>query len=160
VAGAAGRGGRELGGPTAPDTRLHLDLAGRDPDEGTTNIAYEKGAAFLRTIEQAVGRERWDAYLRSYFDRHAFQPMTTESFLADLRANLIRGDAALEQRIGIDQWAFQPGVPANAVRRAPTPSRGWRRRRRRSRRHGGGALQTRGWSTQEWQHFLGALPKS
>src|SRR4051794_12436616 len=63
---------RELGGPTGADTRLHLDLAGRDPDEGTTNIAYEKGAAFLRPIEQAVGRERWDAYLRSYFDRHAF----------------------------------------------------------------------------------------
>ncbi|MFL5382600.1 MAG: M1 family metallopeptidase [Longimicrobiaceae bacterium] len=150
----------ELGGPTGPDTRLHIDLAGRDPDEGTTNIAYEKGAAFLRTIEQAVGRERWDAYLRSYFDRHAFQPMTTEGFLADLRANLIRGDAELERRIDPERWAYQPGVPANAVQprsdafarveaqvaafTAGTPA---------------ARLQTSGWSTQEWQHFLGKLPE-
>jgi leukotriene-A4 hydrolase len=52
-----------------PRDTLHIDLAGKDPDEGMTDIAYEKGAAFLRTIEQAVGRERFDAYLRSYFDR-------------------------------------------------------------------------------------------
>ena len=41
----------ENGGPTGPDTRLHLDLKGRHPDDGLTDIAYEKGAAFLRTIE-------------------------------------------------------------------------------------------------------------
>ena len=29
----------DAGGPQAPDTRLHLDLAGRDPDEGMTDIA-------------------------------------------------------------------------------------------------------------------------
>lgn len=28
-------------------------------------------------IETTVGRARWDAYLKSYFDRHAFQPQTT-----------------------------------------------------------------------------------
>src|SRR5690606_10336039 len=27
------------------DTRLHLELAGRDPDEGMNTIAYDKGAA-------------------------------------------------------------------------------------------------------------------
>jgi aminopeptidase N len=32
-----------------------------------------------------VGRERFDAWLRAYFDRHAFQPMTSARFLADLR---------------------------------------------------------------------------
>jgi aminopeptidase N len=76
----------ESGGPANKATILHLDLAGSDPDAGMNDIAYEKGAAFLRTIEQAVGRERFDAYLRSYFDRHAFQPMTATLFLADLRA--------------------------------------------------------------------------
>jgi aminopeptidase N len=150
---------KELGGPTGPDTRLHIDLAGRDPDEGTTNIAYEKGAAFLRTVEQAVGRERWDAYLRSYFDRHAFQPATTESFLADLRANLIKGDAGLERRIDPDRWAYQPGVPSNAVQPQSTA---FARVAEQAQAFADGtrasALQTRNWSTQEWQHFLGALP--
>jgi aminopeptidase N len=149
-----------VGGPTAPDTRLHLDLTGRDPDAGMTNIAYEKGAAFLRTIENAVGRERWDAYLRSYFDRNAFKPMTTAGFLADLRANLLRGDAELERRLEIDRWAYQPGIPQNAV----VPQSGaFARVEAQARAFAGGtpaaSLQTSGWTTQEWQHFLGALPK-
>jgi leukotriene-A4 hydrolase len=131
---------KEAGGPAAPDTRLKLDLSGRDPDEGTTNIAYEKGATFLRTIEHAVGRERFDAYLRSYFDRHAFQPMTTEGMLADMRANLFRGDTALERRIGLDQWAYQPGVPANAWRRRR--GRSWAARPRHGRRPADGARRS------------------
>ncbi|MFY7853361.1 MAG: M1 family aminopeptidase/hydrolase, partial [Brevundimonas sp.] len=81
------------------DTRLRLDLTGRDPDDGLTDIAYEKGAAFLRTIERIVGRERFDAWLTGYFERNAFRPMTTDGFLADIRANLIQGDAALEQQL-------------------------------------------------------------
>jgi hypothetical protein len=104
-----------LGGMTAADTRLHLDLAGRDPDDGMTSIPYEKGATFLRTIEAAVGRKRWDLYLRDYFDRHAFQPQTSAGFLQDLRARLIRGDAALEKQLGLDAWVYEPGLPANAV---------------------------------------------
>ncbi len=105
---------KEAGGPQSPDTKLHLDLnAARDPDDGMTQIAYDKGATFLRTIESVVGRPRWDAYLRSYFDRHAFQPQTSAGFLADLKANLLKPGEA--EKIGVDQWVYQPGVPANAV---------------------------------------------
>ena len=84
----------EAGGPTGADTRLHLDLAGRDPDDGMTDVAYEKGATFLRTLEAAVGRPRWDTYLKGYFARHAFQPQTTAGFRADLLANLFKGGRA------------------------------------------------------------------
>jgi hypothetical protein len=150
----------DAGGPGAADTRLHIDLAGRDPDAGMTEIPYEKGATFLRTLEQAVGRERWDAYLRSYFDRHAFQPMTTERFLADLRANLIRGDAELERRLMLDEWVNGTGLPANAVRRE---SGAFARVAAEAQRFLAGTpaaqLATGQWSTQEWQHFLGALPQ-
>ncbi|HST37486.1 MAG TPA: leukotriene A4 hydrolase C-terminal domain-containing protein, partial [Allosphingosinicella sp.] len=103
-------------GRTSPNTRLH---SSDDPDAGAGGIVYDKGAAFLRTIERVVGRERFDAYLRSYFDRHAFQPMTSARFLADLRANLIRGDRALEQRLELDRWVYQPGLPDNAARPDP-----------------------------------------
>jgi leukotriene-A4 hydrolase len=106
---------RELGAD-APGTRLHGD---DDPDGGSSGIVYDKGAIFLRTIERIVGRPRWDAYLRSYFDRHAFEPMTSARFLADLRANLVRGDVALEQRLQLDRWVYQPGVPDNAARPDP-----------------------------------------
>ncbi|MFS0773880.1 M1 family metallopeptidase [Sphingomonas sp. 1P08PE] len=102
------------GGPASPDTKLHLDLAAsRDPDDGMTQIAYDKGATFLRTIESVVGRARWDAYLRGYFDRHAFQPQTSAGFLKDLRANLLKAGEA--ERIGVDVWVYRPGIPANAV---------------------------------------------
>jgi aminopeptidase N len=148
------------GGATGPDTRLHIDLAGRDPDAGMTEIPYEKGATFLRTLEQAFGRERWDAYLRGYFDRHAFQPMTTERFLEDLRANLIRGDAELERRLMLQEWAYGTGLPANAVRRE---SDAFARVEAQAQRFVAGTpaaqLETNRWTTQEWQHFLGALPQ-
>jgi aminopeptidase N len=144
----------------AADTRLRLDLTGRDPDDGLTPIAYEKGAFFLKTIERIVGRERFDAWLRAYFERNAFRPMTTDGFLADIRANLIQGDAALEQQLMLEQWIDQPGLPSNAqaptstaltavdqaaqafyVARGPASAIPWRR-----------------WSTQERQHFLAWRP--
>ena len=80
-----------------------------------SDIAYEKGAAFLRMIEATVGRPRFDAYLKGYFDRHAFQPVTSAIFLADIRANLVKGDPALEKKLKLDEWVYQPGVPDNAV---------------------------------------------
>lgn len=101
---------------TAPDdTKLHIDLTGRDPDDGLSGVPYEKGAAMLRTIERIVGRPTFDAWLRGYFDRHAFQPMTDVGFLADIREHLIKGDAALEAQLQLENWIYQPGMPSNWV---------------------------------------------
>jgi aminopeptidase N len=103
----------------AADTRLAIDLKGRNPDEGLTEVAYEKGAAFLRMIENAVGRERFDPFLRQWFNDNAFRPVTSAQFLAAVRRDLVRGDAALEQRLQLDRWVYEPGIPSNAV--APDP---------------------------------------
>ena len=147
-------------GAASPATALHLDLTGQDPDAGMTSIAYEKGAAMLRMIEAAVGRERWDAYLRSWFDRHAFQPATAEMFLSDLRRNLVRGDVALERRLMLDQWVYRPGLPANAVR--PDPA-AFAAVDAAVRAFGGGgeasAVPFAGWSTAERIRFLNSLPR-
>jgi len=101
----------------ADDTKLHLNLDGRDPDDGMTDIAYEKGANFLETIERIVGREKFDVWLKGYFERNAFRPMTSELFLEDIRAHLVT-TAALESELQMDAWIYQPGLPSNAV--APT----------------------------------------
>jgi len=101
------------GGPTGADTRLHLNLMGRNPDEGVSDIAYEKGAAFLRTIETIVGRERFDEWLKGWFRRHQFQPVTTSIFLADIREHLVKGDNALETNLQLDRWVNEPGIPSN-----------------------------------------------
>jgi aminopeptidase N len=151
---------KDAGGPTSPNTKLHLDLTGRDPDDGMTDIAYQKGATFLRTIEKAVGRARWDAYLKAYFARHAFQSQTTVGFVADLRENLIKGDPKLEAAIGIDKWVYQAGLPDNAVhvksaafpavdalaaafaKGGPAPNAKWT-----------------AWSTPERTRFVASLPR-
>jgi leukotriene-A4 hydrolase len=148
---------RELGA-TAPGTRLHGD---DDPDGGSSGIVYDKGAIFLRTIERIVGRPRWDAYLRSYFDRHAFEPMTSARFLADLRANLVRGDAALEERLQLDRWVYQPGVPDNAAR--PDPAAFAAVDRALAGFNAGGAASAvpfAGWNWAERVRFLKGLPRA
>lgn len=109
----------EVGGINAPDTRLHIDLKGRHPDDGLTDIAYEKGAAFLRTIETIVGRERFDEWLKGWFSRHEFQPVTTSIFLADIREHLVKGDQALEQKLMLDQWVNEVGIPSNIAKADP-----------------------------------------
>ena len=38
------------------DSKLHLELAGRDPDLALSDVAYVKGAFFFKTLEQKVGR--------------------------------------------------------------------------------------------------------
>jgi leukotriene-A4 hydrolase len=146
-------------GATAPGTRLHAP--GQSGDGGNSGIVYDKGALFLRTIERIVGRQRFDAYLTSYFDRHAFQPMTSARFLADLRANLVRGDAGLEQRLMLDQWVFQPGLPDNAARPDPAAFAAVDQAVRSYNATGAVAgLPYAGWTTAERLRFLNALPRT
>ena len=99
---------------SADGQRLHW-IGEVDANDNSSAITYDKGALFLRTVEGIVGRDRLDRYLRSYFDRHAFQPMTTQQFLADFRTHVVRGDAALEERLKLNEWAYEPGIPSNAV---------------------------------------------
>src|SRR5690606_20714968 len=106
-------------GQDAPVTALHLPPAEAVPDGGESGIVYDKGAAFMRTVEQIVGRERFDAWLRQWFDNHAFQPATSALLLADMRANLVKGDAELERKLMLDQWVYGTGLPANVARPVP-----------------------------------------
>jgi aminopeptidase N len=145
-----------------PDTRLRYDLAGRDPDDGTTDIPYEKGRAFLRMLEGAVGRERWDAFLARYFATFAFRSMATAGFLDYLQAELLTPGEVRDLRI--DEWLYAPGLPANlpevrAVRfeRVDAQLAAWR----------GGAPAAaldvagrdgEGWTTHEWLRFIRNLP--
>lgn len=143
----------------AADTRLKLELIGRDPDEGLTDVAYEKGAAFLRTIERIVGRERFDAWLTGYFERNAFRPMTTERFLEDIRTHLIRGDQTLESQLMMNAWIYEPGMPSNWQ---PPVSNAFAPVDAAARAFAAGgpasAVPWANWSTQERQRFLAWRP--
>jgi aminopeptidase N len=100
-------------GADAPGTALHQPIG---TDSAGSAIVYNKGAAFLRTLEHAVGREKFDAWLRSWFDRHAFQPATSAMILADLREKLVKGDKTLEQKLMLEEWIYRPGLPGNVYR--------------------------------------------
>lgn len=148
-------------GASHPSTRLHRDDDLEDPDAGLSGIAYTKGATFLRMLEREIGRDRLDAYLRGYFDRHAFTSLTTTEFLDDLRAHLLGGDEALERRLRIREWLYEPGLPENAP---PVHSAAFDRVLATARAFAAdgdvATIQPQRWSTNEWLKFLGALPET
>lgn len=94
------------------DANLKLNLEHRDPDEGMTDVAYIKGAYFLRTIEKAVGRKKFDIFLKSYFDKFAFQTLTTEDFLEYLDTELLQANNI---SFNTEEWVYQPGLPENCI---------------------------------------------
>ena len=100
-------------GPNNPDTKLFLDLKDRDPDDGLTDVAYEKGALFLIHIERIVGREKFDTFLKNYFQSNAFKTMDTKGFIAYLNENLIGNDKDLLQKINAEGWIYQSDLPSD-----------------------------------------------
>lgn len=106
-------------GDTSQDTRLHLSLENRDPDEGMSDIAYEKGYAFLRYIEEQTNRDSLDSFLKNYFNHFAFKTITTVQFLDYLKENYLNKFPGV--KIDIDQWVYKPGIPA--VNKAPVSTR-------------------------------------
>jgi aminopeptidase N len=95
------------------DTHLKLDLTDRNPDDGMTAIAYVKGAFFLKTLEEAVGRENFDVFLNKYFDAHAFKTITTEQFVAYTNTHLLELNNV---EFNMDEWIFGEGIPDNCVK--------------------------------------------
>lgn len=136
----------------ARDTWLKLDLRGRNPDDGMTSIAYDKGYFFLRMLEEKVGREKFDQFLKSYFKKFAFKSMTTEGFLSYLQENL-------DKKIDFNAWVYSPGLPADvpvvkteALERVEQAAQNFLN---------GDELsvlavdfETGQWTTHHWNHFL------
>ena len=150
-------------GPASPDTHLHLALSGRDPDEGLTEIAYEKGCSLLLTLESLVGRPRLDAFIKEYFAHFSFQAMDTASFLHFLRAELLDREPGLEARLNLAAWVDGPGLPANAT--VPTSQRLAAVDAALAVLNSGTPPATllprsAGWSSHEWVHFLQGLSPS
>lgn len=147
-------------GKDSRKTWLKQDLKGKDADEGLSDIPYEKGALFLCLIEQNVGREQWDTFLKQYFSEHAFQTITTEKFLSYLDKNLLKGDSALYKKLDINAWVYGPGIPSNAPRAAMQRFEQVNMQRSNFLKDNNAlGLITKGWTTHEWLHFLRKMPK-
>ena len=147
-------------GPDSAATHLHLHLAGRDPDDGLNDIAYEKGCLLLLRLEQLVGRPRLDAFITEYFARFSFQSMDTTHFAAYLRQVLL-ATPELEAQLDLPAWLDGPGLPPGAP--AATSARLAQVDVRLTQFAAGTAPAdlvplTTAWSSQEWEHFLRGLP--
>lgn len=134
-------------------TRLRPRLEGVDPDEAYSVVPYEKGALLLRALEEAAGREYFDAFLRGYIGTFRFQALTTEEFAAYARTHL----AEPMEQVSADVWINDTGLPEGAP--SPTSSRlaqleaaatsGWIPTNE----------ATATWTSREWELYVHSLPR-
>ena len=141
------------------DTRLKLDLEGRNPDEGVTSIAYNKGYYFLRSIEEKHGRDKFDAFLNDYFSENAFSSLDTESFIRYITNYYKRRYSIALDRASFNEWIETEGLPEHVPQ--PVSLRfqkvdqllaSWKTEKKLDK------SLTRDWSSHEWLHFLRNLP--
>ena len=145
-------------GDISPDTRLKVSLTGRNPDDGISMIPYVKGYAFLRVIENAVGREKFDVFIKNYFDAHAFKSITTEDFIKYYNENLIKGDKALADKIKAEDWIYKPGIPSNITSVSSVDFDVIDKIQKSWRTTGVKGLSKKITTTTEKQHFIDHLP--
>ncbi len=141
------------------DQVLARDLRDRDPGEGLSEIPYEKGGLFLNDLDAKFGRDRFDAFLRGYFDHFAFKSVTTEEFLAYLQENLLDRSAGIVSRQQANAWVFSPGIPADAVLSATAMLQpvdearaAWLAGRLQLKKFGFD------WAAPQWRYFLEGMP--
>ncbi|WP_199799680.1 M1 family metallopeptidase [Pseudoblastomonas halimionae] len=142
-------------GEDAPGTALHTD--GKEDLVGSA-IAYDKGSYFLRTVENIVGRERFDAWLRQWFDNHAFQPATSAMLLADMEKNLVR-DEDEAKRLMLREWIYEPGLPSNVAKPDPKAFADVDNAVNAYAKNGTLPKNWTEWTSAERQRFLDNIPK-
>jgi leukotriene-A4 hydrolase len=142
------------------DKALAYDVRGIDPDAVFSSIPYQRGNLLLEYLEHKFGRAKFDAFLRGWFDDHAFQSKTTEDFIAYLDAKLLAPNPGVVSRAKVEEWIFAPAMPADTVyaqsdafAKVDEQRTAWLEGRRPA-----AQLRTAAWSAHEWQHFLDNMP--
>ncbi len=107
---------RDIKGAERPEmTWLKLPADMHHPDDAFSNVAYVKGMFFLNFLEQRFGRDSFDPFLKSYFNHFAFQSISTEDFLAYLKANLMDKYPGKVTEDEIKAWVYGPGLPETFI---------------------------------------------
>ena len=149
------------------DTHLKLNLEGRNPDDGMTDIAYNKGYFFLRLLEENVGRETFDKFLKAYFTENAFKSMSTDNFIDYLNKNLFEANDLPVDADLYNQWIYSAGLPENHP--VPVSDRfdkvdavvnDWINETPIGLLIPQEDLLAKKWSSHEWLHFLRQLPEA
>ncbi|HET8819633.1 MAG TPA: M1 family metallopeptidase [Xanthomonadaceae bacterium] len=133
-----------------------------DPDSNLTGTVYTKGAWMLQWLEQQYGREVFDAFLRGYFDHFAFQPITTEMFLAYAKEHLLARHPGKVTEEQLEAWIYEPGIPDTAPQTSSARFDAVDAARTAWLEDGTlpDAAMTDAWTTQEWVHFIEGMPET
>ncbi|HUR40069.1 MAG TPA: M1 family metallopeptidase [Verrucomicrobiae bacterium] len=142
------------------DKALAYDQRGRDPDEVFSSIPYQRGQLLLSYLEQKFGRAKFDAFLRGWFDEHAFQSKTTEDFLAYLDAKLLAPNPGVVPLAKVEEWVYASAMPTDAIyaqsdvfAKVDAQRTAWLAGETPVMK-----LKAKAWSAHEWQHFLDNMP--
>lgn len=141
-------------------SRLQLPSDLDHPDDAFSDVAYLKGEFFLHFLEQRYGRAAFDSFLRSWFDSHAFKAATTDDFRQFLMRELAAKNPDAATQAEIDEWIDGEGIPQTLV--APISAAFDKVEGEQAEWISGTqpatTIDANGWTTQEWLHFIGALP--
>lgn len=141
-------------------TQLRLPMALDHPDDAFSDVAYVKGEFFLRFLEERYGRDRFDPFLKAWFETHAFKAATTDDFRAFLLDRLVTANPGAVSVADIDEWLNAPGLPASAP--APKSAAFDKVDAAREAWFNGAApassIDTKEWTAQEWLRFINGLP--
>ncbi|WP_144394884.1 M1 family metallopeptidase [Pleionea sediminis] len=142
------------------DTRLKLPLEGRDPDDAFSGVPYVKGQLFLMYLEEQFGRDKFDPFIKQYFNEHAFQSLTTEDFVQYLEEHLINKYPNIVSMEKVNEWIYEPGLPkdspnpqSDAFAKVKVKLDGWL-----SGNKSLESLKNNSWSVHEWLYFIEQLP--
>lgn len=134
----------------------------KDPDNSSSATVYTKGAWFLHFLEDRYGRDKFDPFLREYFNHFAFQSIDTQQFAGYAKKNLLGKYPNVITQAEFDAWLYEPGVPPTAP---PAQARrfgvvdsarlAWLGTQQLP-----PAALTDAWTTQEWVHFIENLPQT
>lgn len=134
----------------------------KDPDAVFSSVPYERGTLFLTWLEVQFGRPAFDAFLRGWFDDHAFQSATTGQFVAYLQDKLMKQQPGKVTQAQIDAWLNQPEIPdfavlphSDALNKVDEEREAWLSGKTKL-----DALPAKQWNVHEWQHFFENMPAS
>jgi leukotriene-A4 hydrolase len=144
----------------AKDQWLAVDLRDRDPDEAFSSVPCEKGRLFLTFLDAKFGRDRFDGFLRGYFDHFSSKSLTSEQFVNYLQENLLDRFPGIVSRDQVMAWVFGPGIPPDAVLPSSDAFAGVDAART---AWAGGKiaakkLESHAWVAQQWVYFLDGMP--
>ncbi|MCX7544220.1 M1 family metallopeptidase [Marinicella gelatinilytica] len=151
---------KEMADLPEAEQRLSTCEVNLDSEDVFSGVAYDKGRFFLEWMEKQVGRADFDAFLNQYFDHFAFKSVTSKQFIAYLQENLMAQHADKLPLDIVNTWIYGPGLPD--VLYVPVTDKfevindniaAWHNGTRNL-----ADIETDKWTTQEWLHFLRALP--